>query len=222
MNRNLFMSYIHYFVLFTVIQAANHISIIAIKGEAAVAIAIVWMTLTLAVYFLFMRKKISRMAMTLYSIINAVIGGIAISAYYQMKNVAPFIPALLIVIFGIMLFTNYCLLYIVKTKRVFTLLNLSFAILLLIVSFYIWLEKNQSLGSSMFFLGVAYLCFSYALHRVSKKGLGWNSIIPLSSLLMFGGLLLVVIVAITDGEALDAMDAGFLEGTGKKKNQSIM
>lgn len=217
---DLLKPYLYFILLYVIINISNRVSIIAVQNKLAIIIAVLWMFVTIALYFLYMRKNNNTNIIILYSLSNAIIGGIAISSYYSLKNVVPYPTIALVFVFSGIMVINFCLINVVKRKILFTKINIVMTIILMISSICLWIEDYQSLGSSLVFLTVIYLCFSIALHQVVKRSLDWSSIIPISSLLMFGGLLLVVIIAITEGDGLEVLDLDF-DFPGDKKKKSI-
>lgn len=218
MKRNdMIKSYLYFILLFVIINISSRISVMAMNGIVALSLSAIWVVVTIALYFICIKKNSKTMPIIFYSLSNAILGGIAISAYYSLKNVAPLSMVALVVVFGGLMLINYVLINVVKRKTIFTGINVIVSIIIMIASAYLWIMKDQSLGSSLTFQAVIYLCFSIALHFVVKKSYEWVRIIPIASLLMFGGLLLVAIIAITEGDGIDAIDIDFpINRKGKK------
>jgi hypothetical protein len=208
--------YLFYFILFVIIILINGLSIENVKGVHAIIIGCAWMIITILFYMLYLRKSGNIYAIIAYAIFNALLSGVTISAYYSLKNVTPYKPEFIIQIFAALLIVNLCLTLLIRKRLVFSIINLVITIILLCASGYIWAEKDKTLGSSLFFMLVVYLCFGIAQLIVEKEVEARINLISISSLLMFGGILLVVLVAISEGDALDALDV-IPEGSGNKK-----
>lgn len=208
--------YLFYFILFVIIILTNDLSIDNVKGVHAIIIGCAWMIITILFYMLYLRKNSNIYAIIAYAIFNALIGGVTISAYYSLKNVTPYNPELIVLIFAAFLIVNLCLTLLIKKRLIFSIINLAITIILLCAAGYIWAEKDETLGSSLFFMLIVYLFFGIAQFIVEKYVEAWINIIALSSLLMFGGILLVVLVVISEGDALEALDV-IPDGTGNKK-----
>jgi hypothetical protein len=216
-RKDLATAYIYSFILFILLNIANKVSMAAVNGKIAIALAVIWMILSIVIYFVSIRKRKSKSAVFLYSILNAVLGGVAISAYYSLKDVAPYRPILMVGVFGALMLANYLLLYISAFKSAFTIINIILSIAIFIAAVYIWIDKDRSLGSSLIFLSMVYLCFSISLHIVIRKDLSRSHLVALSSLLMFGGLFFAVIVMLSEGDALEVLDIDFPVSNRKKR-----
>lgn len=197
--------YSYYFILYIVVMILNGFSITAINGKISLVSSIVWMLVSLVVCFVFLKKKCNRSSLLIYSLVNAAMGGIAISAYYSIRNVSPFSSLLLIAIFGAIMLASYILINVVQNKLAFIKISLIATGLAFILSLIVWGSVSVSLGSSLTFLFVIYLCFTIGFYIVVKRDLKPSSVILYASLLMFAGLLIVVIAALTEGDGLDIL-----------------
>jgi len=184
----------------------NCLSVDFVDGRLAVISGGVWMLLTVVIYLLYLRKNGNKYSVIAYALINALVGGVSISAYYSLKNVTPYNSALSILIFAGLLLLNLCLSLLIRRRLAFPLVNLAITIILLCAAGYLWGARNKSFGSSMFFMLIVYLCFAIAQLLVEKYQKAWINLISLSSLIMFGGILLVVLVAISEGDALELLE----------------
>lgn len=198
--------YLLYFLLFIVISLINLLSVNYIDGRLAIAAGSVWMFLTVIIYMLYLRKSRNRYSIIIYAIFNALISGITSSAYYSLKKVTPYRVELMILVFAGLLLANLALSLLIRKGLVFPIINLAVSIILLCAAGYIWGAKDKSLGSSLFFMLTVYLCFAIAQLLVEKYQKAWINLISLSSLIMFGGILLVVLVAISEGDALELLE----------------
>lgn len=210
--------YLLYFLLFVMIGAANLLSVNLIDGRVAIAAGCVWMFLTVIIYMLYLRKSRNKYAIIIYAILNALISGITSSAYYSLKNVAPYRVELMILVFAGLLLANLALSLLIRKGLLFPIINLAVSIILLCAAGYIWGAKNKSLGSSLFFILIVYLCFTIAQLLVVKYHEAWINLISLSTLIMFGGILLVVLVVISDGDALELLELA-PDVTGSRRNK---
>jgi|GEM_PF-717894 len=212
--------YLLYFLLFIVISLINLLSVNYIDGRLAIAAGSVWMFLTVIIYMLNLRKSRNRYSIIIYAIFNALISGITSSAYYSLKKVTPYRVELMILVFAGLLLANLALSLLIRKGLVFPIINLAVSIILLCAAGYIWGAKDKSLGSSLFFMLTVYLCFAIAQLLVEKFNEAWINLISLSTLIMFGGILLVVLVAISEGDALELLElAPDVTGSRKSKNK---
>lgn len=212
----LFEVYVYYILLYIMFIISTYISKELIGGSAAIVVSIIWMIMSATLYFLAIRKSHNNYVVLIYAALNAVIGGIAASAYYSIKTVTPYSPIYLVLFLAALMLVNYGIMCIINNKRNFAIINLVFTVLLLIFLCIKWIKGDLSLGSSLVFLCVIYLCFSIALYLVIMINQEWFNIIPLASLLMFGGILLVVLIVITEGEVLDGIEIDLSTGSKKK------
>lgn len=217
MKLNLLIPYLYFTFLYLIINFSNRLSIIAVPGMLALVTSVIWMIVSIVLYFIYIRKNKGAVTIVLYSLINSIVGGIAISAFYSMKNVTPYSTIILISVFTGLMVINFCFINLINRKLIFTRINMVLSIILIIFSFYLWTKSSVSLGSSLVFLSIIYLCFGIALHLVVKKSYDWSGIIPIASLIMFAGILLVVILAITEGDGLEIFDIDFSFSNNKKK-----
>ncbi len=106
-----------YTALFALTTIINNISMTLIEGKIALATGIVWIVATSFVYFLLVREK--EFLNIIYSIVNAIIAGIAMSSYYSIKSVTPCNPFLLVAIFMTIMLLNYAISINLEEKRRF-------------------------------------------------------------------------------------------------------
>lgn len=205
-----------YFVLFSLIVLTNDICIEKLNGIAGIVIGCLWMVVSILFYVFYLGKHANTIAVLIYALINAVVSGACTASYYTLKNVKPFKAEELILVFALLLAVNMFISLIIKKSFVFAALNLAVTILLLCLTGYIWIVKDKTAGSGLFFMLIVYLCFSIARFIMVKREESWIKLISLSTLLMFGGILLVVLTAISDGDILEALEI-VPDVTGPKK-----
>jgi len=213
--------YFFYFILYLIIVITNNLCINYVNGIVALVTGCVWTVPSIVFYLFYLRKKGNTCAVLIYAIFNAIIGGITASAYYRIKDVVPYKAQILVLIFAGLMLLNFCLYLLIKSKVVFSVINLIIAIISLCAAGYIWYDIDKSVGSSLFFMLIVYLCFSVAQLLVARYCKSWINLLSLSTLFMFGGILLVVLAIISEGDALDLLqivpDAA--DGTKAKKNR---
>ncbi len=90
-------------------------------------------------------------------------------------------------------------------------------IIMIIIFSLIWADSNKLLGSSLVFLSVIYFCFNIAFYRDTNRGPSYIRILGKASLFMFAGVIITVIVALTEGELLDIFGGGYTGDTDKKR-----
>ncbi len=210
--------YLLFFAIFTLIILTSTMCIETLNGILAIIIACIWMIASILYYLFYLRKNTNILAVIIYAIINALISGVSISAYYSLKNVNPYKTEWVILIFALVLTVNLCISLIIRKRIVFTVINLALTILSLCIAGYIWIDKDKSAGSSLFFMLIVYLCFGIAQFIVEKHSQSWMKLISLSTLIMFSGILLVVLIAVSEGDVLDGLDI-VLDGTSLRKRK---
>jgi len=212
--------YLLYFLLFVEISLINVLSIDLINGWLALVIGSIWMLHTILIYLVFLRKSRNRSAIIIYAAFNALVGGITSSAYYSLKKVIPYRPELMILTFAGLLLINLFFSLLIKKRLIFPIINLVASVILLCVAGYIWRVKDKSLGSSIFFMLIVYLCFAIAQLLVEKYHEAWINLISLSTLIMFGGILFVVLVVISEGDVLEMLELA-PDVSGSRKHKKI-
>jgi uncharacterized membrane protein len=84
-----------------------------------------------------------------------------------------------------------------QKEDVFTVINLALTILSLCIAGYIWIDKiNQQEVSVLY--AIVYLCLVLLQFIVEKHSQSWMKLISLSTLIMFSGILLVVLIAVSE------------------------
>ncbi|WP_018248403.1 hypothetical protein [Orenia marismortui] len=172
-------------------------------GRVTFIIAVVWMVLTIPGYIL--SKKI-RYISYLYPIINAVIAGMTIASYYIIQSIEADI--LDCHIFGFILFMvfNYGIIIITSKRKQISLINIILSIIGGLAAIYLWTVISVSLGSHLLFLIIIYLCFFIALYLNKQKDSNYLTIVNFASVIMFGGVFLLVLILITEGEGIEILD----------------
>ncbi|MBF8984763.1 hypothetical protein IZY60_14565 [Lutibacter sp. B2] len=205
--------YLFYFALIIIANITNTISITFVDGKVAFIISIIWMIITIIFYFII---KKNNKGLIVYSFLNAVVSGIAMSAYYSIKSVLPFNSLFFLIVFGFCMFLNYTIINKTQNNELFIRINIITIILILIISNYIWITSSPTVGSGMVFFCIVYLCFNIALLRANNKDTNYTKIVGYASLIMFGGILLAVIVVLSEGDGMEIID-GDWRGKSKKK-----
>ncbi|NLL68487.1 MAG: hypothetical protein GX236_12495 [Clostridiaceae bacterium] len=215
MKRNeLFKIYYIYIGLFVLTHIVNLISIRLIDGKIALITGVIWVVLTSIIYFFYIRKKDG--LVIIYSIINAIFAGIVMSSYYSIKSVSPYNPLILMVVFAVMMLSNFIVFRKIERKEIFARNNIIAAIILIIISVIIWISYDKPIGSSFVFLNAIYLCYNIALYRYTNKSQINIRILGSASVLMFAGILFFVIQALSEGEGLEIF-ADCCTGTSNRK-----
>ncbi|NLK28711.1 MAG: hypothetical protein GX306_10280 [Clostridiales bacterium] len=112
---------------------------------------------------------------------------------------------------------NYAIIINLKKRRSFIKYIIIATIIVIIIFSIIWTDTNKSLGSSLVFLSVIYLCFNLAIYRDIDKGPSYIRILGKASLFMFAGVIVTVIVALSEGELLDLFGGSYTGEKDKKK-----
>ncbi|MCC5909980.1 MAG: hypothetical protein JJT76_06035 [Clostridiaceae bacterium] len=214
-TKDLLKVYCIYIVLFFITNIVNLMSITLIDGSIALFIGVIWIVATSLIYFFLIRRKED--LIIIYSTINAILAGIVISSYYSIKLVSPYNPLILMVIFAIIMLLNYKAFIKIERKELFVRINIIATVIVIIISVIIWIVKSMSLGSSLVFLNVIYLCFNIALFRAIDKESNYIRILGNASIIMFAGILFSVIQALTEGEGMDIIGDSWSGNFKKKK-----
>lgn len=205
--------YYAYIGLFILIHAVNSISLASINGVIALITGIIWMITTLFLYFFYIKKK--KRYIIIYSTINAIFAGITISSYYSIKQVIPYNPLAMILIFTSIMLINYKYLVNSDQKKEFAMNNIIGSIIAIFMSIFVWIALSSSVGSSLVFMIIIYLCFNTAVFKMTEQG---SIILATASMLMFAGVLIAVIQALMEGDGIDILFDGWF-GSNKNKTQ---
>lgn len=209
----LYKAYTFYIILGFVIFIMNGLSAMFVNGRIGFGLAIFWIVVSIVSYFLIRNNQTG---LKIYSVFNAVLSGIAMSSYYTLKNVELFNPLIILAIFGIMMTLHYVMMTKVKRTTIFIKLSIGFSILMLIMFICVWIVYNTSYGSGFTFMAIIYLSFNIALLLSSSTELDYMIIVGLASLFLFAGILVCIIIAISEGEALDILSIDFWKNKKKR------
>ncbi|TDX46349.1 hypothetical protein [Orenia marismortui] len=208
MNRKenfLFKTFAFYIILFLLIQISLKLNLKYMTGRLTfiIAVAVVWMFLTIPGYIF--SKKIKYISY-LYPIINAVITGMTIASYYIIQSIE--VDILDCHIFGFILFMvfNYGIIIITSKRKQISLINIILSIIGSLATIYLWTVISVSLGSHLLFLIIIYLCFFIALYLNKQKDSNYLTIVNFASVIMFGGVFLLVLILITEGDGIEILD----------------
>lgn len=216
LNRSeLYKGYFFYFILVVMIFIINNLSSIFIDGRIALILAISWIVFSILIYFI-LRKN--QKGLRAYSVLNAIISGIAMSSYYTLEDINLFNPMIILAIFGLVLIIDYIMMNKIKTIKYFIKIKIILLILILIGCIYIWLTYSSSYGSGLTFMTIILLSINISLLLIQSKEVNYTVIVGLASLLMFGGILVCILVALTEGEVLDILTFDSWEKNKKKIN----
>ncbi|QUH26186.1 hypothetical protein [Serpentinicella alkaliphila] len=214
-KKELLKIYYIYIGLFALTNIVSSISITLIDGKKALITGIIWVIATILIYYFLISKKES--LIIIYSTINAILTGVVISSYYSIKLASPYNPLILVVMFAISMLLNYKFLIKIKQKKTFIKNNIIATTIVIIISVIVWIVYSLSVGSSLLFMNVIYLCFNISLFRAIDKDYIYIRILGNASMLMFGGILFFVIQALTEGEGIDIFVDSWSENYNKKR-----
>jgi Na+/melibiose symporter-like transporter len=121
-------------------------------------------------------------------------------------------------IYFVILAVNYLVMYFLKFDRKANVILGIVSILGLLTGIYVWIDVNLIIGSSIVFMSIIILSLNASLLYYLSHGGDYDSwrIVKLSSMLMFGGIFLAVIIAITEGDIIEIFDSS--ETNNKKKS----
>lgn len=204
-------AHLYYFSLGLIVFLSCVLSTIMITGKVALIIGILWLVLTTPIYFTIRKKQ---KGLVLYSILNAIIAGVVMGSYYSIKGVSVYNFIIILCIWAIIMLLNYRVVIRRKSKEKGMKIPIIVRVLALIFSIVVWIGFSASLGSALTFISILVLCIdiSYALN---KNRIDVMQVIGLASLLMFVGILVCVVVVLSEGEVLDLSIFEF--GNRKKK-----
>lgn len=215
-EKDLKISFFMYTVLMLITQLSFKLSLTSIDGANALLISIIWMVLTIPMYFIFNKGNKLRYV---YSILNSLIAGVAISSLYSYKSIEAYSIVGTIVIFSIAMYVNYRVMKMTKKQRLISHINIIISVLGIMISIYIWMVFNPMVGSCLTFSIIIYMCFNISIYMTKKQEESYIKVVSKGSLIMFGGVFLAVLTAITDGDGLDLLDASWWSDTRKKKSK---
>lgn len=186
------------------------------RGDRLLIISGFWLVITIPAFILTKHKR----TVIFYIIWNAVMAGVAISAYYLYEEIEMYNIISITLYYLVILLLNYLLLYFLTNKQRANQLLLILSIVGIGVGCIIWFNGNLVRGSSIAFTSIITVCmnfsFKYYLHFDRK--FDYMKLLKLSSMLMFGSIFLVVIIAISEGDAIEMLD-GSWESEGRKRKK---
>jgi len=180
----------------------------------AIISAVVWMVLTTIIYLIIRKKGTYNVV---YSIVNSIMTGIAMSSYYSLTDITPYNSLLLMLVFTVITLVNYKVIVLIEKKELFVKVIIFIASIVMIGSIYIWVVYSLTLGSSLVFLFIIYLCFNISLLTVLIKKEQYIKILSFATFIMFGGILIAVIIALTEGDGVVIWDSSIFDGSKKKR-----
>lgn len=189
-GKGLLKSFLEYIGLFIVIQLSLILGTTYVNGKVAFIIALIWMVITIPLYFISKKLAIFKYP---YSVLNAVIAALAISAFYLLKTVQLYNVFLGICGFVIFMMISYTFITITNRKMEISLVNMILCIGGIAVSIYIWIKGSPSVGSYLLFSIVIYLCFFISVFLRRKQESDHLEIVNIASLLMLFGVFLIVL-----------------------------
>lgn len=204
-------AHLYFFVLGVITFLSNLVSVVMIPGRVALIIGSAWLILTCLIYFIASKNK-SRTI--LYSLFNAVVAGIAMSSYYTIKGVVVYNFIVTLCIWTIVMIINYKSIALIKFKGRGEKILIVLQIVVLIISIVVWVTSNATLGSILTFISILVLGIGISYSLTEDTG-NEIKVIGLSSLLIFVGIFVCVIVVLSEGEVLDLSIGDF-----KKKKKA--
>ncbi|PRX16936.1 hypothetical protein BX659_1581 [Orenia metallireducens] len=204
LNRKaLFKSFLLYLGLLILIELSSVFSKIYLSEKSVLTLAGIWMLLTIPIYIL--SKKIKYLNYT-YSVFNALIAGVAIGSYYSFKAVNLDNIFFWIVGFCLAMVINHWLIVITNNYKKISLINIILSLIGMGLTIYLLITLNSSLGTYLLFLTVIYLCFFIALYLNKEESFNYLDLVNFASLLMFGGVFLIILIIITEGDGVEFLD----------------
>ncbi|KAB3531594.1 hypothetical protein [Alkaliphilus serpentinus] len=214
MNKNeLRRSYIFYYILAGIMFLSNSLSTTLINGKISLILAILWIVISLICYYLI---KNNEKGLRFYSIINAIIAGVSMSSYYVLKNIEPLNPVVSLGVLGVVMIIHYSFMKKIKNKETFLKTEIALIVLCIIASIYVWIMHNSTYGSGFVFVSIIFLCLNISLLLFNKKETSHAKIVGFTSLIMFAGILVSVIIALIEGEVIEILD---IDIWGRKKKR---
>ena len=208
----LFKSFLLYLGLFILIQLSSVFSKRYLAEKSALTLAGIWLLLTIPIYIL--SKKIKYLNYV-YSIFNAVIVGVAIGSYYSIKSVDLHNISFWLLGFCLAMLLSYQLIAISNRCKKISLINIILSLIGIATTIYLWVTIGPSMGSYLLFIMIIYLCFFISLY-FQADDFHYLDIVNFGSLLMFGGVFLIIIIIITEGDGIEFLDMSWWKD-GKKK-----
>lgn len=161
-------------------------------------VSMIWLGASYAMYIYV--KKIKHIVLVI--MMNTFIVGMTIGAYYSSKDIDYFLLSITVLVFIIMISLEY--LAVIISRNIKMTISSSIYIVEIMLLFWSlrWLGGDIILSSSFIFACIFILSMNIAikLHIGRHLDLYAISVIKLSSMVMFGGILLLVIAILTEGD----------------------
>lgn len=178
-------------------------------------ISVIWMIVTILTYF-YVKSIIGTKIVIL---MNFIVSELTIAAYYSEITMTYSLSILVVLFTMIIMVIEYFIMINANDKRTIAI----FANVIIGMVFVFWLFRwyggDVVLGSAIVFACIVMICMNISIYYFSRVNVKYSvsSLMKLSSMLIFGGVLAVIIAAISDGEVFE-LPAELLDSTKSKKN----
>ena len=164
-------------------------------------LSILWMLLSVLMYFFVKSLNGTK----IFVILNFLISGLTIAAYYAEVNVDFKVYAIVLTTSVLFMFLEYIIIINAYNERTIAKYAITISGCLFVVFLFRWIGGDLVLGSAIVFSSVVIICMNISIYHYSYPNLNYDVLkaIKLSSMLMFGGVLTAIIAVISDGDIFD-------------------
>jgi len=180
-------------------------------------ISALWLAISFLAYFIIKWKKMIKVVVFL----NAIMAGMTLAAYYSDKEIDYLIILISILVFLLIIVTEYTLLIFAKNQS--NIISRSTNISGIILFFWSlrWYGGDQIISSLMAFTFLVFFCMNIAVKKYIKRNLEFKviNVLQFSSMFMFGGILFLIIAILTEGDLFDIPGELFPDNKSKINNK---
>ena len=164
-------------------------------------LSVLWMLLSVLFYFLIKSQNGTKILV----IFNFLISGVTIAAYYVEVNVDLKVYAIVLTTSVLFMFLEYIIIINANNERTIAKYAMAISGCFFVVFLFRWIGGDLVLGSSIVFSSIVIICMNISIYHYSHPNLTYDVLkaIKLSSMLIFGGVLTVIIAVISEGDIFE-------------------
>lgn len=185
--------------------------------DVSEVIVLLWIILTVPIYFL-VRKN--NKALFLYVLLNSAVSGLAISLMYHYGYMNEYNGLVIMFIGSGVLLLVYIIGANSESVKAVCKGLLIISVIGLLVSLFLWLGKGVNDGVSFMFLSITLITFQLGILLAKEPDKNILKIFGKASLFVFGSVVFVVIVILSEGDILEIDVTDMLFGKRKKGRNS--
>lgn len=187
-------------------------------SSSLLVISLIWILVTMITYF-FVKSTQGTIVVIL---MNFMVSGITIAAYYS-KVKASYDLSAGAICFSLLFMAIECMIMVkAKNKKKVASRTIVFSAIVLIYCLYRWYTGDVILGSSIAFASIVIIAMNVSIGYFYREHMDYKvlSVMKLSSMLIFGGILALIIAVVTEGEIL-ALPFEMVDGSESNHNEAV-